>query len=91
MVHSVILGKSRPSRFVHAPRDSLMSGNDDTVRSKTYVLDPDEFEDSESITQLVQALEATEMQKFLASPEIAEVETDDDSTAKRIETNASRK
>lgn len=68
-----------------------MSGNDDTVRSKTYVLDPDEFEDSESITQLVQALEVTEGQKFLAAEEITDIETADDTSQKRIETNATRK
>ena len=68
-----------------------MSGNDDTVRSKTYVLDPEEFEDSESITQLVQAMEATELQKILATENTADIETSDETSKKRIETNASRK
>jgi hypothetical protein len=68
-----------------------MSGNDDTVRSKTYVLDPEEFEDSESITQLVQALEATERQKLFSTDDLADAESADDSSVKRIETNASRK
>ena len=68
-----------------------MSGKNDTVRSKTYVLDPEEFEDSESITQLVEALEATEIQNILASENEPEADGLVNSCGGTIETNASRK
>ncbi len=68
-----------------------MSGNNDTVRSKTYVLDQDEFDDAESITQLVEALEATGIQNVLTSEDDPEADSQVNSCGGTIETNASRK